>query len=111
MNQMFYVEELVQRVALSADGGSPGSASLLALACCCKTLEAPIMDILWQRQKFLHIILRTLPTDCWIVTDKVFVSGSQVNPSINPFSVFPALNQNTHHGRMGAVQGVHGTRG
>src|ERR1700733_14977482 len=110
MNQLFYVEELVQRVALSADGGSSGSASLLALACCCKTLESPIMDILWQRQKSLHIILRTLPTDCWIVMDKVYVSESELNPSVHPFFTLPAFNQSTHSRRMGTVQGLHRTR-
>lgn len=75
MNQVFYVEELVQRMASSADDEPPGTASLLALACCCKVLEDPVMDILWKRQKHLHTILRTLPADCWEVTDKVYVSG------------------------------------
>ena len=32
------------------------------------------MDILWQRQKYLHVILRTLPARCWIFTDRGYVS-------------------------------------
>ena len=47
----------------------------------CKTLEGPVMDVLWQRQKYLHIILRTLPADCWIVTDRVYVSENISRPS------------------------------
>ena len=31
------------------------------------------MDVLWQRQVDLHIILRTLPADSWTVTDGIFV--------------------------------------
>ena len=79
MNQVFYIEELVRQVAFNADDGPPGSASLLALACCCKTLEGPVMDVLWQRQKCLHTILETLPADCWTITDKVYVSGKGVS--------------------------------
>ena len=75
MNRVFYVEELVQRIALNADDRSVGSASLLALACCCKALEDPVMDVLWQRQRILHVIIKTLPADCWTVTDSVYVSG------------------------------------
>lgn len=75
MNQVFYIEELVRRIAFNAEDGSPGSASLLALACCCKILEDPVMDVLWQRQKHLLIILQTLPADCWTITDRVYVSG------------------------------------
>ena len=31
------------------------------------------MDVLWQRQIDLHIILRTLPVDSWTIIDGVFV--------------------------------------
>jgi len=89
MNQIFYVEELVRQIAFNADHGSQGSASLLALACCCKTIEGPVMDVLWQRQESLHIILRTLPADCWTITGKVYVSGALLylpNRSLPPRS-------------------------
>ena len=74
MNQALYIEELVRRIAFSADDRFPGSASLLALACCCKTLEGPVMDVLWQRQKHFHVILQTLPVRCWIITDQGYVN-------------------------------------
>jgi len=75
MKQALYIEELVRRIAFSADDGRPGSASLLALACCCKALEGPVMDVLWERQKYLHIILQTLPARCWTITDRGYVSA------------------------------------
>lgn len=68
--------ELVRQIAFNADHGSQGSVSLLALACSCQTTEGPVMDVLWQRQESLHIILRTLPAGCWTVTGKVYVSGA-----------------------------------
>ena len=74
MNRALYIDELVKRIASNIENGSKGSASLLALACCCKALEGPVMDLLWQRQKFLHIILQTLPADCWTITDGEYVS-------------------------------------
>jgi len=33
------------------------------------------MDVLWQRQRTLRVIIKTLPADCWTVTDSVYVSG------------------------------------
>ncbi|KAF9778937.1 hypothetical protein BJ322DRAFT_1024796 [Thelephora terrestris] len=72
MHRLFYVEELVRQIAFDAYERPLGSASLLALACSCKILEGPVMDVLWQRQKLLDIILRTLPADCWTLTDGVY---------------------------------------
>ena len=96
MNQVFYIEELVQRIASSADDEPAGSASLLALACCCKSLEDPVMEVLWQRQKDLQIVLRTLPADCWAVTNKVYVSrGIWISKVTHPPRT-SALNQTPH---------------
>ena len=39
MHQVFHLDELVRNVAYCADATTRGSASLLALACCCKSLE------------------------------------------------------------------------
>lgn len=91
MNRVFYVEELVRQIAFNVDEPSPRSSSLLALACCCKVLEGPAMGVLWQRQKVLGVILRTLPTGCWTVTNGVYVSGSYRHPSshlLSPRSAF-----------------------
>lgn len=75
MYQVLQLDELVRNIAYCADNTNQGSASLLALACCCKLLEGPVMDILWQRQVDLSTILKTLPADSWSVVDGVFVCG------------------------------------
>ena len=73
MHQLFRLEELVQNISYCADSTRQGSASLLAFACCCKSLEGPIMDVLWRRQVDLSTILKTLPTDSWTTTGGTFV--------------------------------------
>ena len=75
MHQLLRLDDLVRNIAYCADRKIQGSASLLALACCCKSLEGPVMDILWQRQVDLSTILKTLPADSWSITDRVFVRG------------------------------------
>lgn len=73
MHQVFRLEELVRNISSCAESTRQGSVSLLALACCCKLLEGPVMDILWQRQVDLSIILKTLPVDSWTATKGIFV--------------------------------------
>lgn len=73
MHQVFRLDELVRNISYCADRTKKGSASLLAFACCCKSLEGPVMDILWQRQVDLYIVLKTLPPDSWTIADGVFV--------------------------------------
>ena len=97
MNQIFYVEELVRQIAFNADHGSQGSASLLALACSCKTIEGPVMDVLWQRQESLHIILRTLPASCWTVAGGVYVSGASFDLSDCSLSPPSACSSNPYN--------------
>jgi len=75
MHQILLLDELVRSIAYCADRTTQGSASLLALACCCKSLEGPVMDILWQRQVDLSTILKTLPADSWSIANDVFVRG------------------------------------
>jgi hypothetical protein len=73
MHQVLCLDELVRNVSHCADTSPKGSASLLAFACCCKSLEGPVMDVLWHRQVDLRTILRTLPADSWTITDGAFV--------------------------------------
>jgi hypothetical protein len=73
MHQVLRLEELVRNISDSAEPTSQGSASLLAFACCCKSLEGPVMDVLWQRQIHLSTILQSLPEDSWTITEGVFV--------------------------------------
>jgi hypothetical protein len=112
MNRVFYAEEPVRQIALSADMGPTGSASLLAFACCCKTLEGPVMDILWLRQKYLPAILQTLPADCWAFTDEKYVSGSHLNPSSHLLiSSHSAPHQRTQITRLETIEDIHRTCG
>jgi hypothetical protein len=83
MHQIFYIDELVRNVAYNADATTQGSASLLALACCCKSLEGPVMDVLWRHQTLLSTILKTLPADSWSAADGVFVRRKLVFPLVS----------------------------
>jgi hypothetical protein len=73
MHQVLRLEELVRNISNSAEPTGQGSSSLLAFACCCKLLEGPVMDVLWQRQVDLSTILKSLPADSWTITEDVFV--------------------------------------
>ena len=73
MHQVLRLDELIRNISHCASPTPEGSASLLAFACCCKSFEEPVMDILWQRQVDLSTILKTLPADSWMVTDNIFV--------------------------------------
>jgi hypothetical protein len=95
MHQIFRLDELVQSVAHCVDHTAEGSASLLALACCCKSLEGPVMDALWCRQTILSTILRTLPADSWSVDDGVFVRKKLTYPFVSQASPgFQSLSRN-----------------
>ncbi|KAF9778955.1 hypothetical protein BJ322DRAFT_464586 [Thelephora terrestris] len=80
MHQVLRLEELVRNISNSAEPTSQGSASLLAFACCCKSLEGPVMDALWQRQADLSTILKSLPADSWTITEDVFFLSRNLSP-------------------------------
>ncbi|KAF9778954.1 hypothetical protein BJ322DRAFT_464414 [Thelephora terrestris] len=80
MHQLLRLEELVRKISNSAEPTSQGSASLLAFACCCKSLEGPVMDVLWQRQVHLSTILQSLPADSWTITEDVFFLSRNLSP-------------------------------
>ena len=42
-----------------------GQATAVALACCCKIFEDPVLDELWGIQHQLVPLLKTLPEDVW----------------------------------------------
>ena len=44
---------------------SRGHATSVALACCCKSLEDPVLDVLWKTQQELLPLLKSLPGDVW----------------------------------------------
>jgi len=52
------------------------------------------MDVLWQRQKHLHIILQTLPARCWSIADRGYKSVDIASQSSKPLilPVFQFVN-------------------
>ena len=64
MHACLNVDEIVRHIAgelvLSA-----GKAAAVALACCRKSLEDPVLDTLWETQNRLFWLLRTFPDDVW----------------------------------------------
>ena len=52
---------------------SQAKTTAVALACCCKTFEEPVLDVLWETQARLTPLLKCLPQDTWEGSTK-FVS-------------------------------------
>jgi len=67
------VDEILRIVArkLVASGAK---ASAVALACCCKNFEDPVLDVLWETQDQLLPLLKSLPGDVWKVEEGELVS-------------------------------------
>ena len=64
MHPCLRVDEIVRLVAtelVESDGGGTS----VALACCCKSFEDPVLDALWECQFDLLPLLETLPEDVW----------------------------------------------
>ena len=54
----------------------------VALACCCRAFEDPVLDALWETKYHLMHLLRTLPQDIWSpVEPKVRVAIVIFGPS------------------------------
>jgi len=64
MHPCLRVDEIV-RVIASELVLSGGRGTSVALACCCKSLEDPVLDVLWETQTRLRPLLGSLPIDVW----------------------------------------------
>lgn len=53
---------------------SEAKATAVALACCCKSFEEPVLDALWERQDRLTPLLKCFPRDVWREEYDRFVS-------------------------------------
>ena len=64
MHACLNVDEIVRLIAreLVASGGEE---TAVALACCCKCLEDPVLDVLWAAQNELLPLLKSFPGDVW----------------------------------------------
>ena len=57
---------------------SEANATVVALACCCKTFEEPMLDELWRVQDRLNPLLKCFPQDVWMEEGETFVSPPTV---------------------------------
>ena len=64
MHPCLSIDEIVRRVAYELIAAK-GQAAAVALACCCKTFEDPVLDELWETQEGLLPLLRSFPGDIW----------------------------------------------
>ena len=54
-------------------------ATALSLACCCKSLEDPMLEALWETQDRLLPLLKSLSEDVWkMEAGRLFVSSHQL---------------------------------
>jgi len=61
---------------------SEAEATTVALACCCKSFEKPVLDILWETQERLTPLLKCLPQEVW---------GEEDEKLVSPLTAFIAL--------------------
>jgi len=57
------IDEILREVAAWVVNTHPPTA--VSLACCAKLFEEPALRALWETQKELPTLLKTLPPDCW----------------------------------------------
>lgn len=76
MHHLFRVDEILRSIASHiVDTGHYESA--LSLACCCTTISAPTLDVMWEGQTNFVTALKTLPpSSVWEVTGRTLVSPS-----------------------------------
>ena len=73
MHQCFKVDEILRLFAgeLVASGAK---AAAVSLACCRRSFEEPVLDVLWGAQTRLFPLLKALPGDVWKVEAGRYVS-------------------------------------
>ena len=64
MHACLNVDEIIRLIARELVGSEAG-ATAVALACCRRTFEDPVLDTLWETQRGLLRLLKSLPKDVW----------------------------------------------
>ena len=64
MHACLNVDEILRLIACKLVA-SQGKAAAVALACCCKSFEDPLLDGLWETQDRLLPLLKSFPGDVW----------------------------------------------
>jgi len=65
MHACLNVDEILRGISRELIGTPGGEGAVVALACCCKSFEDPVLDTLWIRQNELLPLLWTFPEDVW----------------------------------------------
>ena len=73
MHACLRVDEITRLLACELIA-SEGKASAVALACCCRSLEEPVLDVIWGTQDRLYPLLVTFPASVWDQVVQTFVS-------------------------------------
>ena len=81
MHPCLNVEEIIRLIAceLVASGGKK---TAVALACCCKIFEDPVLDALWETQDRFGPLLKSFPEDVW-AENVNFVSAATMCGSLS----------------------------
>ena len=79
MHACLNVDEILRLIAyeLVRSGGN-ATATAVALACCRKSFEDPVLDALWETQNRLLPLLNSFPEDVWN-EDRCTVSTSMTH--------------------------------
>ena len=98
------VDEILRHLAceLVASGGK-GAA--VALACCCKNFEDPVLDALWETQDQLRPLLKSFPADVWNDEDSVSASPTFDLLSTKIFDLI-VFQKNSHSSGMGPLPDI-----
>jgi len=84
MHACLHVDEIVRLIACELVA-SKAKATTVALACCHRGFENPVLDALWEIQEHLLLLLKSLPADVWN-------EGGQWTVSAPTTYFFPSLN-------------------
>lgn len=70
MHDALLVDEIARRIAKHLFDPSDQS-SCLAFSMCCRALNDPVLDVLWNSQTDLVTLFKVLPPDLWEVSNTV----------------------------------------
>jgi hypothetical protein len=84
MHRLLLVHDIPHLLACELVG-SELKATAVSLACCCRTFEDPVLNVLWETQDQLTPLLKCLPQDAWKEGDytSTFVSKTVVFDSLS----------------------------
>ena len=73
MHPSLSVDEIIRLIA-NEIVASESKSTAVALACCCKSFEEPVLDALWDTQDRLTPLLKCFPQHIWEGAGGYFVS-------------------------------------